>query len=183
MHNFFLKKYFYINTFEPNLIKCQDKNTSIIYRNYKKENNIEEIKNIKNFCKKNKYQFFIANNVKLALKLGANGAYLPSFNKQFNHLSYSYKKKFKIIGSAHNHYEIKIKQKQKVEEIFLSSIFKKNENYLGINKFRIIKMISKSKIIALGGINKENLKRIKQINLCGFAGIEFFKKKAPKKGP
>ncbi len=125
----------------------------------------------------------MANNIKLALKLGADGAYLPSFNKQFNHLSYSYKKKFKIIGSAHNHYEIKIKQKQKAEEIFISSVFKKNKNYLGINKFRIIKTRSKSKIIALGGINKDNLKKIRLINIYGFAGIEFFKKKAPKKGP
>ena len=34
--------------------------------------------------------------------------------------------------------------------IFISSIFKKNNNYLGINKFRIISQYSKKNIIALG---------------------------------
>ena len=67
-----------------------------------------------------------------------------------------------IIGSAHNHKEIKIKEKQKVQTIFLSSIFKKNKNYLGINKF---KLISKNlKKFTLGGINKENLKSLKLTN-------------------
>ena len=41
-------------------------------------------------------------------------------------------KKFKVIGSAHNVSEIKIKEKQNCEEIFLSPIFKtkKKKEYL-----------------------------------------------------
>ena len=87
---FFLEKYFFINSFEPDLIKCQDKNTIIIYRNYNKIDNIKEIINLKNFCKRNYYRLILANNVKLALKLGINGAYLPSFNQKYSHLSYSF---------------------------------------------------------------------------------------------
>ena len=38
------------------------------------------------------------------------------------------KNKFMIIGSAHNNSEIKIKELQKVEQIFLSSLFKENNS-------------------------------------------------------
>ena len=50
----------------------------------------------------------------------------------------SFTKDFLIIGSAHNNKEIIIKNKQRVRILFLSSIFKKNKNYLGINKFKLL---------------------------------------------
>ena len=61
---------------------------------------------------------FLANDVKLAVKLNLNGAYIPSFNKSFAHLNYSFKKNFKLLGSAHNLKEMRLKEIQKVEEIF-----------------------------------------------------------------
>ena len=84
------------------------------------------------------------------------------------------------MGSAHNLKEIKIKEKQKVNKIFLSSLFKKNKNYLGINKFKNFTKKYNKEFVALGGINKNNLKKLKLLNLNEFAGISFFsKKKAP----
>ena len=103
-----------------------------------------------------------------------DGAYIPSFNKSLNHLSYLIKKKFEIIGSAHNNNEIRIKEKQNVNKIFLSSIFKKNKNYLGINKFKLLSNLTKKKVIGLGGISKYNIKKLRLINIFGFAGISFF---------
>ena len=110
----------------------------------------------------------------MAIKLNLDGAYIPSFNKSFDHLNYSLKKKFKIIGSAHNLKEIKIKESQKVEKIFLSSLFKKNKNYLGMNKFKLLSNLTKKKIVVLGGISKENLKLLKLNNFNEFAGISYF---------
>lgn len=130
---------------------------------------------IKKKLKARRIKFFIANNVKLAIKLNLDGVYISSFNKCLKHLSYSLKKKFCIMGSAHNLTQIKTKELQKVELIFISSIFKKNRNYLGINKFRIISNYTEKKVIALGGINKVNLKSLKLTSAYGFAGISFFK--------
>ena len=48
------------------------------------------------------------------------------------------KKQFLMLGSAHNNKEIKLKERQLVKIIFLSSVFKKNKNYLGINKFKLL---------------------------------------------
>ena len=79
-----------------------------------------------------------------------------------------------MIGSAHNLREIRVKEKQNVSEIFLSSIFKKNNNFLGINKFKIFSKYSNNEVIALGGISKRNLNLIKLTSAFGFAGISYF---------
>ena len=160
---------------DTNNIDKLDKNTGIILRNYSSENNLKTIISLKKIFKKKGCKFFLSNNVRLALKLDLDGAYIPSFNNDINHLSYSLKKKFLIIGSAHNSKEIKIKEKQLVKIIFLSSIFKKNKNYLGINKFKLIANLTEIKIVALGGISSRNLKKLKLLNCFGFAGISYFK--------
>ena len=149
--------------------------TAIIYRNYSVKNDEKKILQLKNFCKKNKYKFFLSNNIKLAIKLNLDGAYIPSFNKNLNHLSYKYNKDFILLGSAHNYKEIRVKEIQKTKLIFLSSLFKKNKNFLGLNKFKILINQTSTKVIALGGINRSNLKKLKLIKCVGFAGISFFK--------
>ena len=121
----------------------------------------------------------MANNIKLAIHLNLDGVYIPSFNESFNHLAYNLKKKFLIIGSGHNLREIRIKETQKVKFIFLSSLFKKNKNYLGINRFKNLSNNTGLKIVALGGLNKENLKKLKLVKCVGFAGISYFEKKGP----
>ena len=80
--------------------------------------------------------------------------------------------------------EIKIKERQGISSIFISSIFKKNSNYLGLNKFKILQNYTKSKVIALGGISDKNVRLLSLTKVSGFSGISFFKKKGPlKKGP
>ena len=170
-----IRKYYFINKFETNNIDKQDKQTIIIYRNYSLKRLDEKlIFKIKKYCKKKGNKFYLSNDIKLANKLNLDGAYIPSFNKTTNHLAFSYKQNFNIVGSAHNLKEIKIKEKQKVDKIFLSSLFKKNKNYLGINKFKLLSKLTNKKIIVLGGISKKNLKKLKILSQSGFAGITFF---------
>ena len=69
---------------------------------------------------------------------------------------------------------MRTKETQNVKGIFLSSVFKKNINYLGIKKFRLFSSLTSNKIIALGGISKSNLKQLNLVNCFGFAGISFF---------
>ena len=174
MHNKILNKYYFINKFDESHIYKQDKRTTIIYRNYTKIVDEKLIIKIKNYCKKRGNKFLLSNNIKLAIKLNLDGAYIPSFNKDKKHLSYSFKKRFMILGSSHNVYEIRTKELQNVETIFLSSVFKKNKNYLGINRVKLLSLLTKKPFIALGGISKINLKKLNLINCSGFAGISFF---------
>ena len=176
MHFKLLNKYYFINTFDTNNFKKQDRTTVIIYRNYtapKRE--IDKILKLKKFFKKKGNKFLLANDFKLALKLRLDGVYLPSFNNTFNHLSYTKMKNFDVIGSAHNLKEIRIKELQKAKTIFISSLFKKNKNYLGLNKFKILKNYTKNEVVALGGISKKNTKKIQLLQIAGIAGISYFR--------
>jgi len=175
MHYQLPKKYYFINSFDTNDIKKQDKQTAFIYRNYNSTKiDINKLLKFKNYLKKNGHKFLISNNIKLAIKLRLDGAYIPSFNKKMDHLSYSTSTKFILLGSAHNLKEIRIKELQKVQSIFLSSIFKKNKNLLGLYKFRIFSNYTKKNIIALGGISKKNIKKLSLLKTIAFAGISYF---------
>ena len=170
-----MRKYYFINKFDTNNIDKQDKQTTIIYRNYSSKP-IDQtlILRIKRYCKKKSIKFYLSNNIKLAIKLNLDGAYIPAFNKSIKHLAYTYKKNFRIIGSAHNLKEIRIKEKQNVKKIFLSSLFKKNKNFLGINRFKLLSKLTFKDIVVLGGISEKNKKKLSLLNKYDFAGISYF---------
>ena len=179
MHKFNNKKYYFINKFNKNNIDNLENNTAIIYRNYKKKNHLKEIIKIKKYCKIKRIKFYLSNDIKLSLNLKLDGAYIPSFNLSYRHLSYEFRNNFNLIGSAHNLRQIRVKERQKVKLIFLSSLFKENKNYLGINRFNNLSKLTKRQLIALGGISIENLKKLKVVNCYGFSGIRYFLKKRP----
>ena len=171
-----MRKYYFINKFDTNNIDKQDKQTTIIFRDYStKKLDQKQILKIKRYCRKKSIKFYLSNNIKLAIKLNLDGAYIPAFNKSFEHLAYNYKKSFEIVGSAHNLKEIRIKEKQKVKEIVISSLFKKNKNFLGINKFKILSKLTKKNVVMLGGISNMNKRKLSLLNLSDFAGISYFK--------
>jgi len=170
-----VRKYYFINKFDTNNIDKQDRQTTIIYRNYSaKTIDRALILKIKRYCKRKSIKFYLSNNIKLAIKLNLDGAYIPAFNKSLKHLAYSFKKKFEIIGSAHNLKEIRMKEIQKTQKIFLSSLFKKNKNFLGINKFKLLSKLTNQKIVILGGISKKNKKKLSLLDQSDFAGISYF---------
>jgi len=174
MHKNIPNKFYFINSFKKNNIDKLDNNTGVIYRNYNKKLNFREIINIKKYCLKKKVKFYLSNNYKVAMKLELDGAYIPSFNKDFRHLSYFTKSSFITLGSVHNTKELRLKEIQKVELIFISSIFKKNKNFLGIYKFLKLRGLTKRKVIALGGISKINKKKLRLLRVNGFGGISYF---------
>ena len=161
------------------------RNLNIIYRNYNDVDHFNNLIKLKSFCKKNNNKLYLSNNIKLALKLGLNGVYLPSFNNQLNYArKNSLPKNFKIVGSAHNLKQIRIKEAQQCSEIFLSPLFltKNYQKCLGIIKFNLLSMNSRKKVVALGGIRKENLKKVFLLKINGMAGVTLFKKKGPRRG-
>jgi len=179
MHNF-LKKYYFIRKFDKaHLIKL-NKKIELIYRNHDNPNDIQTIRKITQFCKRNNRKFYISNNVKLAIKFRANGVYLSAFNKSLRHNCFKINKKFNFIGSAHNITEINHKIKQKVNTIFLCPVFKNKRKILGIYGFNKLSKLSKVSCVVLGGVNSANLRRIGLTDAFGFAGIDYFNKK---KGP
>ena len=170
-----MRKYYFINKLDTNNIDKQDKQTTIIYRNYTtKIVDQTLILKIKRYCKKKSIKFYLSNNIKMAIKLNLDGVYIPSFNRSLKHLAYSFKKNFKIIGSAHNLKEVRIKEKQNVSKIFLSSLFKKNKNFLGMNKFKLLSKLTNKDVVVLGGVSEKNKKKLSLLDKYDFAGISYF---------
>ena len=53
----------------------------IIYRNYHAKKRENELIKIAKACKASRHQLFVSNDIKLAIKVKAEGIYIPSFNK------------------------------------------------------------------------------------------------------
>ena len=175
MHIKNLKRYYFINRFEYSHLINLDKNISFIWRNKDKETPINTLIKLRDFCKRNQRSFYISNNVKLAKRINADGVYISSKNRNLNLRTDKFKKKFKILGSAHNLREIRLKELQNIEEIFLSPLFKEKTNQqLNIYKYLKLRKITKMKDISLGGINNKNIKKLNMIKPFGFAGISYF---------
>ncbi len=179
------KKYFLIieNIKDIDLKNIKKPNKFIIiYRNNEKKNNIVNLIEFRKKCKQKLIKFYVANDQHLAVKLNSDGIYLSAFNKSFKPLHLK-RSNYQMIGSAHNLKEIKHKVKQGCKIILFSRLFKvnykKNLGFLGINKFNYYTFLYKN-LIPLGGINYENLNKIKSINSEYFAILSEVKKKPAK---
>ena len=179
MHQKNYSTFCYVSDFNKDYIKNLDKKVNIIFRNYSINLDIKKLKEFKDFCRSNNHKIYLANNMHLALNLKFDGVYIPSFNKKINFTYNKRVKNFRIIGSAHNLAEIRIKEKQGVDYIFLSPLFKviKSNKFLGISKFNILACSTSAQVIALGGIAKLNIKKLSMLNVIGFSGISYFQKK------
>jgi len=150
------------------------KKISIILRNFK-NNTISEIINYRKKCKSKKIKFYVANNAKIAKICNADGLYISSYNKK------KYYVNVPKIGSAHNLKEINEKIFQDCKVMILSRLFKTvyqyKKGYLGVIKFNLLNKIINKKIIALGGINNQNLLKLNMVKSDGFALLSSIKKK------
>lgn len=176
--NYTDKFFFFTNTLndiiKTNFFKFQ--NLSIVYKIDNNNLNIDEFIKIKFFCKKKGIKIYFPDNLKMAIKLGANGLFISSSN---NKIYQPYKKSFKFIGSAHSQKEFYFKSRQECDYIFLSPIFKTdkypNNKILGLIKFNLMTLEWKKKLIALGGINERNLRKIFLTKSCGLGFVSLMK--------
>lgn len=146
------------------------KNVAIIYNNKYIENENNFFK-ILNFCKSNNIKFFIVDNLRLAIKYKLDGLVISNNNKHTYLNINNYKKNFKIIGKVHTQNEYYFKIKQNCTTVFLSPIFK-NLKYnaskiLTVSKFNQISKDWTINVCALGGINLDNIKKIKMTKAKG----------------
>ena len=176
------KKYFLIieSIKDINLknIKKHNKFT-IIYRNQNNSEKKTDLVKFRKNCKLKSIDFYVANNLNLAINLSSDGIYLSAHNNSLKALSLK-KNNFRIIGSAHCQKEIYMKKKQGCELILFSKLFMvsydKEAPFCGVIKFNNILNINKN-LIPLGGININNLNKLNKIHCEGFALMTELKKK------
>ena len=81
MHKHLPNLFIFLDQYNNQIFKNNITNIGIVYRNYNKVNRETELTKIAKACKKKRYQLFVSNDVKLAMKVGAKGIYIPSFNR------------------------------------------------------------------------------------------------------
>ena len=178
MHNDLPNLFVFLDRCNNKILENSNTNIGIIYRNYNDPCREIELIKIAKLCKKKRLRLFVSNDIKLALKVKADGIYIPAFSKTKRFLNLE-KKNLIILGSAHNQKEIYEKMNQKCKAIFLSPIFyvKKSKSFLGLHKFNHLSYSNKTSFMALGGINENNIRKLKLLHAKGFGGVSFFKKK------
>jgi len=178
MHLNLPKKFVFLDKYEKQILEDNNTIFGIIYRNYQSKRREVELFKIAKACRKNGKKLFVSNDVNLAVKIKAEGIYIPAFNKSKRYYNLE-NKNLIILGSAHNQIEIKKKIEQNCSVIFLSPLFyiKKKNKFLGMHKFNYLTHANKIKIFALGGITQNNVNKLNLINISGFGGISLFKKK------
>ena len=184
MHKYLPNLFIFLDQYNSQIFKNKNTNIGIIYRNYNERKRENELIKIAKACKKNRYQLFVSNDTKLALKVKADGIYVPSFNKTKYFLNLE-KKNVVILGSAHNQQEIQKKISQNCSAVFLSPLFnvKKSKKFLGLHQFNYLSYMNKINIFALGGISENKIRKLKLLYISGFGGSRIFKKKPAYKRP
>ena len=125
MQNFTPNIYYYVEGYNLTDLSRLGRNISIIYRNYQNIDYLDDLLKLKSFCKKNGNNLYLSNDIKLSIKLRLNGVYIPSFNNKLNYCGFNtLPNNFKIIGSAHNLKEIKVKYIQGCKEILFHHYLK-----------------------------------------------------------
>ena len=143
----------------------------------KKENKKKIIyigKKVKKICKENKVNFIINDNPNVAKIIGADGCHLGQKDTSIIKAKKILKKK--IIGiTCHNSKKLVYKAIQnKADYIALGAFFKsftKNTNFKAtISLLKFVKKITRIPIVAIGGINNKNYKKL-LLNKANFLAI------------
>jgi thiamine-phosphate pyrophosphorylase len=171
MNTILYKYYVFLDTInsviENNLNKIKNINI-IVNLNYNNKESLEKELYIINFAKKNKIPFILKNNYQKCLQNKSDGILIDSSNKKIIK-PILLKKKFMIIGIAHNQLEYLQKKAQGCTLVMLSPLFY-NEKYsinkiLNVMKFNNKKINWDIDVCALGGITPKNIKKIKLLNI------------------
>ena len=132
---------------------------------------------VKQICKKQKVKFLINDDVLLAKKLSSDGCHLGQKDMKISKARKIIKKK--IIGiTCHNSIKLaKSAIKEKADYLafgaFNVSKTKKTKFKANIELLKKIKKITKTPIVAIGGINSDNYKKL-LLNKANFLAISGF---------
>ena len=146
-------------------------NSGIIIRSYDIKNKEKIIKNIINLKKRKVHTVLVSGRHKMHSNV--DGAHLPSWLNS----SFFINKKL-ISMSAHGARDIRKSINIRADIIFISPIFHTTshpeEKSLGVIKLGLMAKLFKKPIVALGGINNNNISRLKGLPIIGCAGIDVF---------
>jgi thiamine monophosphate synthase len=147
----------------------------------KKKEFLKNVEPLVQICRKNRIIFIIQSSFFWARKYKANGILIDFKNKIFSNMINfnSVQETFLLAAKIHNYQEAK-KFVKNIDIVFISNVFRTKthpkRNGLGVKKFFELCVFLKNKLnFALGGVNRKNIRRLKNKNLKGFGAISCFR--------
>jgi thiamine monophosphate synthase len=179
--------YFFTNDINKTISKNILKFSKIVLVYQDSSFKTKKLIEIKKFCDQHNIRLYIIDNFIAAIKYKLDGVILSNKNKRiiyFNNL-FNKKKNFEIIGKVHSQKDFFFRSRQNCNKIIVSPIFR-NKKYtvnkvLNIQKFNLLTLNWDKEIIALGGINTSNLKKIYLTKSSGVGFISFINDQKIKK--
>ena len=148
-------------------------NSGIVIRNYLSEDRLKIIEAIRRNSKRKNLTLLVGEKSNIIRDI--SGLPLPKWYYQKRKTN----KKQILSISAHGIIDKRRIINSKADLIFLSPIFRTSSHLysrpLGTIKFGLIARQFSKPVIALGGINKNNIKKLKNLPIEGVAGIDFLK--------
>ena len=148
---------------------------------FKKKEFIKNIEPLVQICRKNRIIFIIQSSFFWASKYKANGILIDFKNKFFsNMINFNLiQDTFLLAVKIHNYQEAQ-KFAKDIDIVFISNVFRTKthpeRNELGTKKLFKLCILLKNKLnFALGGVNRTNIRRLKNKNLKGFGAISCFR--------
>jgi thiamine monophosphate synthase len=163
------------------------KNSAVVFREYDLDfdKRIKLASKIVRICRQNNHKILIGKSFTIARELRADGVHFSDFDKlpiQFFKKN-SFPKKFIFSFACHDYKSVLASRKFMTDVVFVSPIFTStshlNQATLGIRTLVKINSTAKknnlaAKIYALGGVNSDNLHRLRKRGIEGFGAIDMF---------
>ena len=181
------EEWFFCNPFKSfsekilNNLTCK---TGVIFffeEPFKKKEFLKNIEPLVQICRKNRIIFIIQSSFFWASKYKANGILIDFKNKFFsNMINFNLiQDTFLLAVKIHNYQEAQ-KFAKDIDIVFISNVFKTKthpeRNELGTkNLFKLCILLKNKLNFALGGVNRTNIRRLKNKNLKGFGAISCFR--------
>ena len=136
---------------------------------------LEEAKQIQKLCKEYKVPFVINDNVEIAKQIGADGVHVGQDDMESGKVR-TLLGEDKIIGvSAHNVEEALLAQANGADYLGVGDVFNTtSKDDVSTLNHEVLKEICKAvsiPVIAIGGINEENVLKLAGTGICGVAVI------------
>ena len=144
--------------------------SGIVIRHYNSTNKEAIIRSILNIKKRKALTVLISGKYRRGLNL--DGKHIPqwlSYNKKLN----------KITSiSVHSGRDVRKSINLKADLVFISPVFPssshKEGGHLGVIKLGLLSRLFEKHVIALGGINNNNIAKLRSLPVSGCAGIDVF---------
>ena len=181
------EEWFFCNPFKSyseKVILGLSSKTGVIFffdKPFKKKHFIKNIKPLVQICRKNRIIFIIQSSFFWASKYKANGILIDFKNKILSNMINLnlIKETFLLAVKIHSYQEAK-KFAKDIDIVFISNVFETKthpkRDGLGTKKlFELCRFLKNKLNFALGGVNRTNIKNLKNKYLKGFGAISCFR--------